>query len=682
MIMNHRSAGIEYMNRGALAWAEVELEAHVEDSPEDYYAHSQLVRCLLERGGKSEGWRKLNDFYDSFHRGLASGASPVLRRFVAAELAYREGKTALCLGECSAIIAQEEDVPEVWYRIAMAAREQKDFWRMQEGFERTLAVKQDFLPAAEAYGEWLFSEGQFGRLSKLVREVELNNGSPGHDYVGSQAGIARLQHLLAACDTLEQAVAESQSGHPHSAALRLWPVCREHRTCCALLRAMSCLLLCTGWWDAGKLRLRELVGEGDPYAAYVDGLIASNEGEWKKALAAYDRALSLGLDHPLAHYAKACALLCDAPETNAADAELDMALERLPGFADARVAIAQKALERGNYDRVLSVAPLTEGERSDARRYSLTGPSAVARLDAAALTALLKKGMVDEAVERAAEASDSSTEAVFLFRRAMVYAAAGRPTEAVNDVARAMEVDCRILREADEEDVRQVEELAVTHPGEYGVGLARALLALIREQPGRPEDNLTRLAELSPERRADALYQAGTLLRHVQRRDEATRAYRESISIQSRNQAAMRALCELLETEQDLPGLLDLAKQHPSGILPLEAGLRTARIQGDHSTAGELARAILVQQPDHLDSLVYLEKQSDIESDRFLELSGMVAESDPLNFELRYSVAYQFLVRQHMDEAKRRFRSLLVDGYQYLPVAFMTGIASLPSDDA
>lgn len=673
--MSRRGVAIDYLNRRAFAWAEKELKAWLEECPDDHYAHTQLVRCFHERGDMKQRWCRSSDFYGTM---FSAPNRPLVCRLVACEQAYYRNDMEACLRECQKAVAQGLDVVEVWHRLAVAARGLGRHELAEEGFETTIRLDPGFLPAIEAYGDWLLAEGRFGRVEQLGESLESPDNGPPYNFADAENALARMRGRRKACRSLRRAVELFSGGSTESAALTLWPAFREHGKNCPFISAMACLFYRSNWWAEGKLRLTGIVGKDDPHAAYLDGLVAWYEGDHEKSLGALERALNAGLDHPLVHFAKAVVLLHGGGGSGASDSELAATLSRHPWFVCARAVAADRAMERSDYDCVISTAQLEDEDRECALRYDLNGFPAVARLDSLALEALMNTGMVSKALERAEADRNPLPEAALQFRRAMVFAAAGKTVRACRSLGEALNANCGVLRTAAPRDAALIEALPDHQPTVYEAHLAKALLYGLKDNARRFRKRFRELADCFPEQRADAFAKAGVMAEVSGKMAEGKHAYHQSLRFDACNEQSIQGLRKLLEKDRDMAGLLALAKQLPAEAGPLESALKVAKELQDPAQVGQIARRVLKVAPDNLHAAFLLSTEIDADSVEYLRLLDTFCERNPFDFERRFSVAYLFLAKGMREESAGRFESLLTDGFRHLPAVFLAGIASLP----
>ena len=237
--MDQRQYAIYYLNRRSYGRAEHHLRQWVLSHPDDIYAHMELIWCFCQRGIPPYKWNDCNEFYDKVYK---RPNYQLLKPFLSAERMFYEDREEQAIDEYRLAIEAGLDVPAVHHSLAIALKELGRYEEAQEEFETVLSVDPLFLPTLHSYGVWLFAEGRFDRLEILIAKLADHEDEDLHlVFEDAKADIAHLQSLRSAAAKLRAVVHLRNEDKMREAALELWPVFREHKNNCVLIRTMTFL---------------------------------------------------------------------------------------------------------------------------------------------------------------------------------------------------------------------------------------------------------------------------------------------------------------------------------------------------------------------------------------------------------------------------------------------------------
>ena len=410
----------------------------------------------------------------------------------------------------------------------------------------------------------------------------------------------------------------------------------------------------------GKDRLTDVLGDVEAYTRYANGLILWYEDRYEEALAAYDEAIELGLNHPLVYYARA--LVYEALDRKT-DEQNDLlyAYTRQPWLVYARAELAINAFEESDFVRTIQLADLAMTDREWALAYDVAGHANLAQLERFTLKALMKQDAMSSALSRVEHNQFPIRDARLLSRRAMVYAANGKIARAEEELADAIGINERAVAEIGVDDVPLIEKISRQLPQSFAAAFVHALYPAYNEDL---QAALVRLKELIDrfQENADAWYQVGEISYLLEDQNSARNACRNAVSLDPNCEGAVFLLGQTMYNKGDLVGLLELANELPSEAYPLIFALRFLKSQGEVDQASEIAYEILDRDPNQIDAILHIYEAMDEDSLEYARMVERLNSQCRFAFRDRYSIAYKFLSNEMPAESLRHFEALLSDG--------------------
>lgn len=684
--MDHRQTAIYYLSRGAYGKAEQHLRQWVLSHPNDIYAHMELIRCFHERpSSSSRKWGKCDDFYNNMYN---RPNAFLVRRYVMAQRMFYNERLEAAIEGYRATIESGLEAPTVHYSLGVALQAEGRYEEAQEEFETALSVGPLFLPVLSIYGEWLFNEGRFDRLEKLLWKLPRNDDEELYaktvlnlrcTFADAEAHLERLTRLRKAAEGLRESVHLLNKGEMRKAALTFWPVFRKHKNHCTFIRTMVYLFHVNSWLESGKRRLKDELGDKCVYALYAMGLLLWYEGKSEEALILYDQAIEEGLSHPLVFCAKA-RVLDTLQDYSKVLSDLLYIYAYPSWLAYAGSEIAYKAFERSDFDMVMRLANHDIEYREYILTYDVSGRVSLAQLECLALHVLMKRKSFLMALSRVESDASPIRDPQLLFRRAMVRAANDDLERAAEELLAAIEMDESVIRGADEDDLGLIKAIAEQMPQSFATAFIYSIYPAyecdLQEARSRLKELVLRFS--GNNRIWYSIANFSYLLEDVK---SAKDACRQAISSDPLCKDALELLCSMLLAEKDLQGLSVLAEELHSETLPLVFALDIAQSEELDDKAMDIALQILDRDQRQVNAVTHILSTIDINSLEYAQMSDRLTSQDPFNFESRYSVAHKFLTAGMPDESLKRFGALISDGVIGMSAVLHYGLSHMALED-
>lgn len=673
--MNTLEMALACLERKAFGRAEVLLKEYVVRHPDNLYAHMELVGCFYTRQTGISRWRACDEFYREVYRAPNARA---LETFLRGEQRFYDGLYEAAVEAYTAALNAGLEAAAVHHSLALAWKKLGRFTNAREAFTQALNLDPGFLPAKHSYAKWQFDEGNFSCVDHLTRLMPTapKESGPSTSYEESVRMYAELADIACATRTLREAVVLHHQKRDRDAVAALWPTVQKYITNYALVRALILLLLDADWFFVGRRRLEGLLDNGSAVSHYVQGQIALQDGKTVESLRAFDEALSLGPSHPLALCARATVLhQLDRDDDAMGDLLLAHTLESELSLV--RANLADHTFRRKEFAEASVYASLSAEERRSATAYEVDGLSNLAAMDRIFLKAELSLGHHKEMLRAVRASGNPFTANAVGLANGLVLAANGCMEEARDQVSEALAHDNSVAGTCNAEESGLLSALFQTYPDVYELALADALACAYAGDLDKAYEGLVAVVDRHG-RRPSALLHLGRIAFMKGRPEESAGLMHELLQLDPDNEEALECLCAALASQENLEGLMELAKDQSCFKLPLQYALPLAEKGGSGISVVEIALAILAIQPDSMDALATILRFTKSSDPRVFEGLCQYARYAFLDFEMKGFIAHGYLERGELEEASRLLDELVSAGDRRLSVLVDWGIAHVP----
>lgn len=677
--MTQHELAIYYLDKHALGRAIHHFCKWILTHPDDFDAHRELIWCFNQRRNNIDyvPWRECDDFYKKVYN-LANELT--LKLFVKAEQLTHEEKYEDALERYQAALMHAPKVNSIHFGLAKAYFALMQYKKSATEFENILDSNPTYLPALYRYCFWMFAEGRCDRIESYLTHLDDSHTNKFlFVYKDEREDFEELLELKKAVTTLKQTNDLIRKHETKEAFLNIWQIFLRYRTNVPIIRTITYLIYLNDWLPFGQQFCELFFKKDSPHFYYAKGLVCWYEDKFKNALKNYNKAISLGLEHPLVYCARALVLEKLNREIQE-QKDLAFAHDRQPWLTFARTELAYNAFHDEDYDTVIGLSDMDSIDYQHAFQYEVSGDFNSAVLQTIALKSYMKKGNYQEALSVVERDKYPLKNEFLLLRRAMVYAVNKEFNEAAKELAAAIEIDAKAISDINDEEPKLLKNITKKFPDHFPAKLTLALLPAYEENYKKSIDRLLKLSKNYPNNHS-IWYHIAIIASILEKHKMSKEACKKALSLNPTCKKTIRLLCNILSEEGDIKGLIDLGDELLAETIPYEYALDLVKSNDAQEQLKTIAKKCLERDPEHYPSIRYLLKITDQKNPEFIWLYDRLNSILPIESRIRFSIASEFFERGMFKESSKRFIQLFEDGFDSLHGILQMGMAQLIAND-